>query len=64
MLLRRSTSRFSLTTEKFVARAAVTGSSPVRMFRSPTLNFPTRPVSRPPASIGTSRPWFSPIRRL
>ena len=64
MLLRRKRSRFKRTTEKFVDRAADTGASSVWMLSNPTLNGPTRPVSRPPTSMGTSRPAFNPIRRL
>ena len=64
MLLRRSRSRLIRRTEKFVGAASVAGSSPVWMFIAPTVNCPTRPVRRPPACIGTSRPWLSPIRRL
>ena len=65
-LLRRSRSRLRRTTEKFVACAAASGASPVWMFSRPTLNAPTRPVIRPPASIGISRPVAasSPMRRL
>ena len=62
MLLRRS--RFTRTTEKVVGWAPETDSSPVWMLSAPMLNAPTRPVSRPPTSSGTSRPCSSPIRRL
>ena len=64
MLLRRMMSRFNRTVEKFVAGDPDTGSSPVWMLSTPRLYRPTRPVRRPPTSIGTTRPWFSPMRRL
>ena len=58
-------SRFSRMTEKFVAGVPDTASSSVWMFSIPTLNAPTRPLSRAPASIGTSRPPAArPMRRL
>ena len=60
MLLRRRMSRLTRTTEKFVAGAPDTVASPVWMFTTPRLNAPTRPVSRPPTSIGTS--WPGAIR--
>ena len=40
-------------TEKVVAAALALGASPVRMLRTPSDVRPTRPISRPPTSIGT-----------
>ena len=56
MLLRRRMSRFSRTTEKFVATAPAETLSSVWMFSAPIPNLPTVPVSRPPATTGTDCP--------
>ena len=64
MVLRRRMSRFIRTTKKFVACGADTRSLSVWTFKTPTLNPPTLPVSRPPATIGTSCASCRPIRRL
>lgn len=64
MLLRRRMSRLIRTTEKLVEGVAETRSSSVWMLSTPTANWPTFPVSRPPASMGTARLLFKPMRRL
>jgi hypothetical protein len=63
-LLRRRMSRFTRTTVKFVDGVRDTGSSAACRFSMPTLNLPTFPVSRPPTSMGMTRPALSPMRRV
>ena len=62
IVLRRRMSRLTRSTVKFVPGLLDTASSPVWMFITPTPKAPTLPVSRPPASIGTTRPRLRPIR--
>jgi len=62
--LRCSTSRLRRTTVKLVGSALNATSPAVPMFMSPTANFPTLPVSRPPMVIGTTPPLSSPMRRV
>jgi hypothetical protein len=64
MVLRRKMSRFTRTTEKFVRGVPERSSSRVSMFIAPMPKRPTLPVTRPPTSIGISRPAFRPMRRL
>jgi len=64
MLLRRMMLRLRRATVKLVGAKPPIGSSPVSMFNAPTVQLPTRPVTRPPARMGTTRPPSRPMRRL
>ena len=64
MLPRFSTSRRTRSTEKLVDGETPSSDSPVWMSMAPSEYLPARPVTRPPARIGTGRLPFRPMRRL
>ena len=61
-LVNAEVERFGGTTEKFVAGAPTSGVSLVSMFSRPIALRPARPVTRPPARIGTS--WLLALRPI
>ncbi len=64
IVLRRKMSRRTRKTLKFVPGDSPAWVSAVCMLIMPSVNAPARPVSRPPARIGSSPFWPMPIRRL
>jgi hypothetical protein len=61
MLLRLRTSRFTRSTEKFVASAPTSDTVAVCTLSAPIVYAPARPVRRAPTRTGTSLPPTTPI---